>query len=279
MAAAHDPVDGQAGSRPPRSGASGPARAAAGCAPGRPLPLYSVVTPCNSVWPYGIVHLYSVQCIRVRRCTMATLRCPGRGPAQALRRHGQRPRRLRPGRARRARSAGCSGPTAPARPPPCGSWPPCCGPTAAGPGWPASTWSARPPRSATASGWSASTPPSTRSSAAGRTWSCSAGSTTSARRAAGRRADELLERFGLAETGGKPVKQYSGGMRRRLDLAASLILAPPVLFLDEPTTGLDPRGRTEVWEAVRGAGRRRHHRAAHHPVPGGGRPAGRPDLA
>jgi ABC-2 type transport system ATP-binding protein len=68
---------------------------------------------------------------------------------------------------------------------------------------------------------------------------------------AGRRADELLERFGLAGTGAKPVKQYSGGMRRRLDLAASLILAPPVLFLDEPTTGLDPRGRNEVWEAVR----------------------------
>ena len=70
-------------------------------------------------------------------------------------------------------------------------------------------------------------------------------------RPAGRRADELLERFGLADTGAKPVKQYSGGMRRRLDLAASLILAPPVLFLDEPTTGLDPRGRNEVWEAVR----------------------------
>jgi ABC-2 type transport system ATP-binding protein len=69
--------------------------------------------------------------------------------------------------------------------------------------------------------------------------------------AAGRRADELLARFGLAGTGGKPVRQYSGGMRRRLDLAASLILAPPVLFLDEPTTGLDPRGRNEVWEAVR----------------------------
>jgi ABC-2 type transport system ATP-binding protein len=69
--------------------------------------------------------------------------------------------------------------------------------------------------------------------------------------AARRRADELLARFGLAETGHKPVKQYSGGMRRRLDLAASLILAPQVLFLDEPTTGLDPRGRAEVWEAVR----------------------------
>ena len=68
---------------------------------------------------------------------------------------------------------------------------------------------------------------------------------------AGRRADELLERFGLADAGNKPVKQYSGGMRRRLDLAASLILAPAVLFLDEPTTGLDPRGRNEVWDAIR----------------------------
>ncbi|MFE7097380.1 ATP-binding cassette domain-containing protein [Streptomyces erythrochromogenes] len=70
-------------------------------------------------------------------------------------------------------------------------------------------------------------------------------------RGAGRRADELLERFGLADTGRKAVKQYSGGMRRRLDLAASLITDPQVLFLDEPTTGLDPRGRAEVWSAVR----------------------------
>jgi ABC-2 type transport system ATP-binding protein len=65
------------------------------------------------------------------------------------------------------------------------------------------------------------------------------------------RADELLERFGLADTGRKSIKQYSGGMRRRLDLAASLITDPAVLFLDEPTTGLDPRGRAEVWAAVR----------------------------
>jgi ABC-2 type transport system ATP-binding protein len=69
--------------------------------------------------------------------------------------------------------------------------------------------------------------------------------------AARRRADELLERFALADAGARAVKDYSGGMRRRLDLAASLILAPPVLFLDEPTTGLDPRGRNEVWAAVR----------------------------
>jgi ABC-2 type transport system ATP-binding protein len=70
-------------------------------------------------------------------------------------------------------------------------------------------------------------------------------------RRAGVRADELLARFGLADTGRKPVRAYSGGMRRRLDLAASLITEPEVLFLDEPTTGLDPRGRAEVWAAVR----------------------------
>ncbi|WP_328616200.1 ATP-binding cassette domain-containing protein [Amycolatopsis sp. NBC_00355] len=71
------------------------------------------------------------------------------------------------------------------------------------------------------------------------------------RREATRRADDLLERFDLADTGSKPVSAYSGGMRRRLDLAASLLAAPRVLFLDEPTTGLDPRSRSEVWKAVR----------------------------
>lgn len=65
------------------------------------------------------------------------------------------------------------------------------------------------------------------------------------------RAGELLEQFDLVDAGDKGVGQYSGGMRRRLDLAASMILAPRVLFLDEPTTGLDPRSRGEVWEAVR----------------------------
>ncbi|HEV7976392.1 ATP-binding cassette domain-containing protein [Amycolatopsis sp.] len=70
-------------------------------------------------------------------------------------------------------------------------------------------------------------------------------------KASARRADELLAQFGLADTGSKPVSQYSGGMRRRLDLAAGLILAPAVLFLDEPTTGLDPRGRNEIWASVR----------------------------
>ena len=65
------------------------------------------------------------------------------------------------------------------------------------------------------------------------------------------RAGQLLAQFGLADTAGLPVRQYSGGMRRRLDLAASLILAPAVLFLDEPTTGLAPRGRNEMWVAIR----------------------------
>ncbi len=66
-----------------------------------------------------------------------------------------------------------------------------------------------------------------------------------------RRAAALLERFGLAEAAGRSVKTYSGGMRRRLDLAASLVQRPQVLFLDEPTTGLDPRSRGEVWAMIR----------------------------
>ena len=65
-----------------------------------------------------------------------------------------------------------------------------------------------------------------------------------------RRANELLERFDLVEAAGRTVKTYSGGMRRRLDLAASLIMSPPVLFLDEPTTGLDPRGRLAMWDVI-----------------------------
>jgi len=65
------------------------------------------------------------------------------------------------------------------------------------------------------------------------------------------RSRELLERFDLADAGDRPVKTYSGGMRRRLDLAAALVAEPPVLFLDEPTTGLDPRSRTGMWEVIR----------------------------
>src|SRR5262249_44803733 len=71
------------------------------------------------------------------------------------------------------------------------------------------------------------------------------------RAGAARRAGQLLDRFGLGDTGNAPVSSYSGGMRRRLGLPTGLTLAPAVLFLDEPTTGLDPRGRAEVWQSVR----------------------------
>ena len=66
-----------------------------------------------------------------------------------------------------------------------------------------------------------------------------------------RMADQLLEQFDLAEAAGRPIAQFSGGMRRRLDLAASLITRPALLFLDEPTTGLDPRNRSQMWATIR----------------------------
>ncbi|MBF4582088.1 ATP-binding cassette domain-containing protein [Curtobacterium sp. VKM Ac-2865] len=66
-----------------------------------------------------------------------------------------------------------------------------------------------------------------------------------------RKSAELLERFGLTEAATRPLKNFSGGMRRRLDLAASLIAQPPLIFLDEPTTGLDPRTRAQMWDTIR----------------------------
>ncbi len=69
--------------------------------------------------------------------------------------------------------------------------------------------------------------------------------------AAKRRANELLEAFSLTEAARRPLKKFSGGMRRRLDLAASLIAQPPLIFLDEPTTGLDPRTRAQMWDTIR----------------------------
>jgi ABC-2 type transport system ATP-binding protein len=71
------------------------------------------------------------------------------------------------------------------------------------------------------------------------------------RGAAKARADELLEAFGISEAAGRLVKHFSGGMRRRLDIAASIVVTPRVMFLDEPTTGLDPRSRNQVWEIAR----------------------------
>ncbi|MCG7524428.1 ATP-binding cassette domain-containing protein [Streptomyces sp. OfavH-34-F] len=69
-------------------------------------------------------------------------------------------------------------------------------------------------------------------------------------RAAKARAGELLDRFNLADAADRPAKTYSGGMRRRLDLAAALVVSPPVMFMDEPTTGLDPRNRQQLWEVI-----------------------------
>ena len=94
-----------------------------------------------------------------------------------------------------------------------------------------------------------------------------------------RRAGELLERFDLADAADRTAKTYSGGMRRRLDLAAALVVSPPVMFMDEPTTGLDPRNRQMLWERHPGPGRRRHHAAADHAVPGRGRPPRRTTSA
>ncbi len=71
------------------------------------------------------------------------------------------------------------------------------------------------------------------------------------RSAASARAAELLEAFGLTEAAGRLVKNYSGGMRRRLDIAASIVVTPELMFLDEPTTGLDPRSRNQVWDIIR----------------------------
>src|SRR5690606_11773385 len=72
------------------------------------------------------------------------------------------------------------------------------------------------------------------------------------RSAARARAKQLLNQFELSDAAGRAAKTYSGGMRRRLDLAASLVGEPPLLYLDEPTTGLDPRARNELWELIRG---------------------------
>ena len=85
------------------------------------------------------------------------------------------------------------------------------------------------------------------------------------------RASEVLERFGLVEAADRRVATYSGGMRRRLDLAAGLIGRPPVILLDEPTTGLDPRSRQELWNIVDELRRDGHDGAAHDAIPRGGR--------
>ena len=91
------------------------------------------------------------------------------------------------------------------------------------------------------------------------------------------RAAELLDQFDLADAAHKPLSTYSGGMRRRLDLAMTLVGDPRVIFLDEPTAGLDPRSRRTMWQDHRRAGRRRRHDPADHPIPRGSRSTRRPD--
>ena len=90
-------------------------------------------------------------------------------------------------------------------------------------------------------------------------------------------ADDLLDRFSLTEAAARKVSTYSGGMRRRLDIAMSLIGDPPVIFLDEPTTGLDPQARLEVWQTVKRACRAGHDSPAHDAGPRRGRATRRPD--
>ena len=96
-------------------------------------------------------------------------------------------------------------------------------------------------------------------------------------REARRRTVDLLERFDLTDAADRLVKGYSGGMRRRLDIAMSLIARPSVLFLDEPTTGLDPRSRLAMWELIADLTRDRDDDLPDHPVPRRGRPARRRD--
>ena len=115
-------------------------------------------------------------------------------------------------------------------------------------GW---TWSAIPSGCDPTSVWPASMRRSTSSSPVARTFASSAGSPIAPRPRRTSTAAELLELFDLVQAADRPVKTYSGGMRRRIDLAASLVHRPPVLFLDEPTTGLDPRSRNDLWDLMR----------------------------
>ncbi len=176
-----------------------------------------------------------------------------------------------------ARSSGYSVRTAPARPRPCASSPPWPFPTGAGPRWPATTWSATRAEVRRCIGVTAQDA-TLDDALTGRQNLVMVGELSDLRRSQAKaRAVELLDRFGLTDAADRVIKGYSGGMRRRLDLAAGLVTRPPVLFLDEPTTGLDPASRAGMWADHPRAGCRRGDPAAHDPVPRGGRPARRPD--
>ena len=180
----------------------------------------------------------------------------------------------RPRRRSRAASSPCSAPTAPARPRWCGS---------------SSTLLRADAGTAEVNGFDVAGPARRRARVdqphravrrrrrdPHRTREPRAGRAAAAPAGAGRGRRRLLARFDLTDAGGRKVGTYSGGMRRRLDIAMSLIGDPPVVFLDEPTTGLDPQARIEVWQTVRQLAERRHHGAADDPVPRRGRAARRP---
>ena len=140
-----------------------------------------------------------------------------------------------------------------------------------------STWCATARSCVGGSASRASTPRSTSTSPASRTSTWSVGSTTSAPRP----ADSVPRSCWSSSTSPRRPAGWSRagpeGCAAGSTWPAPLVARPPLLFLDEPTTGLDPRGRVEMWDTDRRPGRRWHHAAAHHPIPRGGRPAGRPD--
>ena len=173
-----------------------------------------------------------------------------------------------------ARCSACSATTAPARPPPSASSPRCRHRPRAGP---RRRLRRRPPARRRPPPHRRRLPAGHRRRAAQRPAQPRDGRAPApaAQGRGQRRADELLERLDLTDAADRLVKTFSGGMRRRLDLAASLVAAPEVLFLDEPTTGLDPRSRGDLWDLLRELVRDGHDRHPHHAVPRGGRPPGR----
>ena len=221
--------------------------------------------------PYALLSVRHTQFIPRRERTMTRIRSRGQRPDEVLR-VGPRARGVDLRGAAPARCSRCSGRTAPARPPPCGSSRPSSRPD----GGPARVAGhdvvADRQRSAGGSASPASTPRSTSSRPGGepRDDGPAAGLSTSVARAARRRAAGRGSTWLMPRD--RRVTTYSGGMRRRLDLAASLVGEPEVIFLDEPTTGLDPRSRQAMWDVVPGLAEAGVDRVPDHAVPRRGRP-------
>ena len=266
---AHDPLQVEARLRAlARAPAQAPGLLDAGRQPG-----LGVVAHCSCS-----LTAYALRCIAygTRRRRQRHDRTGDRGDRdrQVLRRADGAGRRRPAGRARHA-SSPCSAPTAPARRRWCGSSPRSC---------------ARTPGRARVAGFDVVEDQRAVRHAISLTGQYAAvdelqtgdenlrmmGRLAGLGRAAARtRARELLARFDLSDAAGRRVATYSGGMRRRLDLAASLVAHPSVIFLDEPTTGLDPRSRLVMWDVITGLVRLRRHRLPDHAVPRGGRSPGR----